>query len=123
MQQITRAILFVVIILSAGLAMGQEVVHEDPTRGSAPELDAFRARVAASHPGLELDVDVGNVAVPSGSHEQAAAARIAVFVKNQTTIAAFNDEVDPLRDVIGASLAGSNLAVIDAADVVAGFHR
>lgn len=49
--------------------------------------------------------------------------KIAIFVKNQTRTAGMDDRIDGVRDRLAAELAGAGLAVMDPADIVAGFHR
>lgn len=100
-----------------------EVQRLDPQHSA--ELQAFRAKVQAAHPHMEV------VAVEADVIKRAALAprpqphhpTIAIFVKNQTRTPGMDDEVDGVRARISAEMAGAGLRVMDPAEIVNGFHR
>jgi hypothetical protein len=86
-------------------------------------LQEFKARVAASHPDLDVVSVSGSVVAQLAPRPVPMTPKVAIFAKNQSTRLHLNDEIDPMRDVIAAELAGRNMIVIDPAEIVAGFHR
>ena len=109
------------------LGMRAQVVTEaeklDPN--SSADLQAFKAKVQASNPGMdvvsvEADVVKRAVLAPRPVPQNP---KIAIFVKNQTRTVGMDDEVDGVRDRISAELAGAGLIVLDKAEIADGFNR
>ena len=115
---------------AALFAQDVQTVHESESRdlSSSPELQAFRQRVAAAHPDLQVvgvDEKVVRQAVlapkPLPPPKQAV---MAIFVKNNTTTKGFDDQVDGIRDRLAAEAAGiPNFTVMDSAEIGAAFNR
>ena len=112
------------------LSLHAQVVTEaeklDPK--ASAELQAFKAKVQAANPGMDVvsvEADVVKRAVlaprppPPAPHNP----KIAIFVKNQTRVPGMDDEVDGVRDRISAELAGAGLIVLDKAEIADGFNR
>ena len=112
------------------LSLRAQVVTEaeklDPK--ASAELQAFKAKVQAANPGMDVvsvEADVVKRAVlaprppPPAPHNP----KIAIFVKNQTRVPGMDDEVDGVRDRISAELAGAGLIVLDKAEIADGFNR
>jgi hypothetical protein len=122
-----RLLLCAAALTLAAPARGQQVVSEtaklDPQ--SSAELQAFKAKVQATHPGMEVvavDADVVKHAVLA-PRPQPQKPKIAVFVKNQTRTPGLDDAVDGARDRIAAELAAAGLIVLDKNDVADAFNR
>ncbi len=122
--------LFAVALLSCMAAfttLSQQVISEnstmDPTANA--ELEAFKKKVQAANP----DMDV--VSVEADVVKRAVLAprippvnpKVAIFVKNQTRVPGMDDEVDGIRDRIGAELAGAGMIIMDQAEIAGGFNR
>jgi hypothetical protein len=118
-----------VMLCTANLLNGlaQQIVSEnsklDPQ--SSAELEAFKKRVQAAHPdknvvAVEADMVKRAVLAP---RQPTTNPKIAIFVKNQTRVPGMDDEVDGIRDRIGAELAGAGLIVMDQSEIVSGFTR
>ncbi len=108
-------------------ALHAQVVTEseklDPNVSS--ELQAFKARVKAANPDMDVvavEADVVKRAVLA-PRPQPVNPKIAIFVKNQTRVPGMDDEVDGVRDRISAELAGAGLIVLDKAEIADGFTR
>jgi hypothetical protein len=111
----------------AACAVRAQVVTEaeklDPN--ASAELQAFKARVKAANPGMEVvsvEADVVKRAVLA-PQPQPQNPKIAIFVKNQTRVPGMDDAVDGVRDRISAELAGAGLIVLDKAEIADGFNR
>ena len=92
---------------------------------ASAELQAFRAKVQAANPGMDVvsvEADVVKRAVLA-PRPQPQNPKIAIFVKNQTRVPGMDDEVDGVRDRISAELAGAGLIVLDKAEIADGFNR
>ncbi len=114
-----------VALLACGLMA--QVVSEaerlDPN--ASAELQAFKAKVQAANPGMEVvsvEADLVKRAVLA-PRPQPHNPKIAIFVKNQTKTPGMDDEVDGVRDRISAELAGAGLIVLDKAEIADGFNR
>jgi len=110
-------------VFSARAQVVTESEKLDPK--SSADLQAFKAKVQASHPNLDVvsvEADVVKRAVLA-PRPQPNNPRIAIFVKNQTRTPGVDDEVDGVRDRIAAELAGAGLIVMDKAEIVDGFNR
>jgi hypothetical protein len=115
------------LLLASACRLGAQVVSEaeklDPN--ASPELQAFKAKVQAANPGLEVvsvEADLVKRAVLA-PRPQPQNPKIAIFVKNQTRTPGMDDEVDGVRDRISAELAGAGLIVMDKAEIADGFSR
>lgn len=109
------------------LRLSAQVVTEaekiDPK--ASAELQAFKAKVQAANPGMDVvsvEADVVKRAVLA-PRPQPQNPKIAIFVKNQTKVPGMDDEVDGVRDRISAELAGAGLIVLDKAEIADGFNR
>ena len=127
------------IALAAGMALaaafagaqGLQTVSEatklDPS--SSAELQAFKERVAAAHPGLDVvsvEADVVKRAVlapPPPPPPPPKPPVMAIFVKNHTTTRGFDDQVDGIRDRLAAEAAGMDFVIMDSAEIGAAFNR
>jgi hypothetical protein len=92
---------------------------------ASAELQAFKAKVQAANPGMDVvsvEADVVKRAVLA-PRPQPQNPKIAIFVKNQTRVPGMDDEVDGVRDRISAELAGAGLIVLDKAEIADGFNR
>jgi len=92
---------------------------------TSAELQAFKAKVQAANPGLDVvsvEADVVKRAVLA-PRPQPQNPKIAIFVKNQTTVTGMDDEVDGVRDRISAELAGAGLIVLDKTVIADSFNR
>ncbi len=118
----------IAVLLTAGGVLSQQVISEnsqlDPQ--ASAELEAFKKRVQAANPDMEVvavEADVVKRAVLAPRPPPPANPRIAIFVKNQTRVPGMDDEVDGIRDRVGAELAGAGMIVMDQAEIVNGFTR
>ncbi|MFO7937750.1 MAG: PEGA domain-containing protein [Kiritimatiellia bacterium] len=125
LRKIATGVLFTCLAISAGLS--RQVVSEngklDPQ--ASAELDAFRKKVQAANPDMDIvsvEADVVKRAVLA-PRPQPVNPKVAVFVKNNTRVPGMDDEVDGIRDRIGAELAGAGMIVMDQAEIVSGFNR
>lgn len=121
--------MFIAAAFAASVAFGQTVglktVSEAETRKASADLQAFKARVAAANPGLDVvkvEEDVVRRAVLA---PQAVAKTpvMAIFVKNQTRTAGMDDQVDGIRDRLAAEVSGMDISVMDSAEIGAAFNR
>jgi hypothetical protein len=107
-------------------ALGQVVTEAEKLDPKASaELQAFKAKVQASNPNMDVvsvEADVVKRAVLA-PRPQPQNPKIAIFVKNQTRTPGMDDEVDGVRDRISAELAGAGLIVLDKAEIADGFNR
>jgi hypothetical protein len=116
-----------VVAALVALRLSAQVVTEaeklDPK--ASADLQAFRAKVQAANPGMDVvsvEADVVKRAVLA-PRPQPHNPKIAIFVKNQTRTAGMDDEVDGVRDRISAELAGAGLIVLDKTEIADGFNR
>ena len=109
-------------------AAGVQTVSEVESRKASSDLDAFKARVAASHPGLDVvkveeDVVRRAVLAPPPPPPPAKPPVMAIFVKNHTKTAGMDDQVDGIRDRLAAEVSGMDFVVMDSAEIGAAFNR
>lgn len=125
----SRFKMFIAAAFAASVAFGQtaglKTVSEAETRKASADLQAFKARVAAANPGLDVvkvEEDVVRRAVLA---PQAVAKTpvMAIFVKNQTRTAGMDDQVDGIRDRLAAEVSGMDISVMDSAEIGAAFNR
>lgn len=93
---------------------------------ASAELQAFKAKVQAANPGMDVvsvEADAGVKRAVLAPRPQPQNPKIAIFVKNQTRVPGMDDEVDGVRDRISAELAGAGLIVLDKAEIADGFNR
>ena len=121
-----RNIIAVAFVAFAVCAQAQQVVTEAEKVGDDDAaLRAFKARVQAANPDLEVvgvEADVVKRAVLA-PRPAAAQPKIAIFVKNQTRARVLDEEVDGIRDRISAELAGSDMIIMDAQEIASSFNR
>jgi len=122
-----NTIIAMMVAAFAVCAQAQQVVTEaEKVGGDDAALREFRARVQAANPDLEVvgvEADVVKRAVLAPRPPPAANPKIAIFVKNQTTVKGLDDEVDGIRDRITAELAGADMIVMDAQELASSFDR
>lgn len=122
-----RLALAAVLVLAAGVAPGQGVafrIEETYTDTDTPELSRFRDRLAARFPNMDIDVSAETSMVGDlRSRPKPAVPRAAIFARNQDRNAAFDDEMDGIRDLIAAELAAAGVAVLDKEEIAAGYRR
>ena len=111
-----------------GQAAGIQTVSEVESRKSSADLDAFKARVAAANPGLDVvkieeDVVRRAVLAPPPPPPPARTPVMAIFVKNHTKTAGMDDQVDGIRDRLAAEVSGMDFVVMDSAEIGAAFNR
>jgi len=108
-------------------AQAQQVVTEaERVGGDDAALREFKARIQAANPDLEVvgvEADVVKRAVLAPRPPPGPEPKIAIFVKNQTTVKGLDDEVDGIRDRITAELAGAGMIVMDAQELASSFDR
>ena len=95
---------------------------------TSADLQAFKARVAAANPGLdvvkvEADVVRRAVLAPPPPPPPAKTPVMAIFVKNHTKTAGMDDQVDGIRDRLAAEVSGMDFVVMDSAEIGAAFNR
>lgn len=93
-----------------------------------PAFQKWLNEVKAKNPGMQVvDVDAKVVrtavlATPPPPPPPATP-KIAIFVKNNTTVRGLDDKVDGVRDILAAELAGAGLIVLDKAEITDSFTR
>lgn len=95
---------------------------------TSADLQAFKERVAAANPGLdvvkvEADVVRRAVLAPPPPPPPAKTPVMAIFVKNHTKTAGMDDQVDGIRDRLAAEVSGMDFVVMDSAEIGAAFNR
>ena len=96
---------------------------------TSADLQAFKAKVAAANPGMDIvkvEADVVRRAVlvaPPPPPKKTPV--MAIFVKNNVRAKGVNldDEVDGIRDRLAAEVSGHDFAVMDSAEIGAAFNR
>ena len=129
-----KKVLLFAASLAGAVAFGQvttvQTVSEtqalDPK--TSADLQAFKARVAAANPGLdvvrvEADVVRRAVLAPPPPPPPPKAPVMAIFVKNHTKTAGMDDQVDGIRDRLAAEVSGMDFIVMDSAEIGAAFNR
>lgn len=126
-------------------AQGVQTVSEIESRQSSADLEAFKKRVAAANPGLnvvkiEEDVVRRAVLAPPPPPPPAKPPVMAIFVKNHTKTASrddlsnayrdqnstapiMDDQVDGIRDRLAAEVSGLDFIIMDSAEIGAAFNR
>lgn len=126
-------------------ATGVQTVSEVESRKASTDLEAFKARVAASHPGLDVvkveeDVVRRAVLAPPPPPPPTKPPVMAIFVKNHTktaskddysnayrnpnsTVPIMDDQVDGIRDRLAAEVSGLDFVIMDSAEIGAAFNR
>ncbi len=109
-------------------ATGIQTVSEVESRKASADLNAFKARVAAANPGLDVvkveeDVVRRAVLAPPPPPPPRKAPVMAIFVKNHTKTAGMDDQVDGIRDRLAAEVSGLDFIVMDSAEIGAAFNR
>ena len=109
-------------------AAGVQTVSEVESRQSSADLDAFKARVAAANPGLDVvkieeDVVRRAVLAPPPPPPPPKAPVMAIFVKNHTKTPGMDDQVDGIRDRLAAEASGMDFIVMDSNEIGAAFNR
>lgn len=118
-----------VACLAGGLAFraaAQVVAEQEKLNPAASaELQAFKAKVQASNPGMDVVSVEGDVVKRAvlAPRPQPQNPKIAVFVKNQTKTAGMDDQVDGIRDRIVAELQGLGMSVMDKTEIADGFNK
>ena len=107
---------------------GVQTVSEVESRQASADLDAFKKRVAAANPGLnvvkiEEDVVRRAVLAPPPPPPPAKPPVMAIFIKNHTKTAGMDDQVDGIRDRLAAEVSGMDFIVMDSAEIGAAFNR
>ena len=136
-------------VLLCAVAFGQttgiQTVSEVESRKQSADLDAFKARVAAANPGLDVvkieeDVVRRAVLAPPPPPPPTKPPVMAIFVKNHTktsskddisnayrdpnsTAPIMDDQVDGIRDRLAAEVSGMDFIVMDSAEIGAAFNR
>ena len=115
-------------IAAFGQAPSVQTVSEVESRKTSAGLEAFKARVAAANPGLDVvkvEEDVVRRAVlaqpPPPPPKKAPV--MAIFVKNHTKTAGMDDQVDGIRDRLAAEVSGLDFIILDSAEIGAAFNR
>jgi hypothetical protein len=109
-------------------AQGVQTVSEIESRQSSADLEAFKKRVAAANPGLDVvkieeDVVRRAVLAPPPPPPPAKPPVMAIFVKNHTKTVGMDDQVDGIRDRLAAEVSGMDFIVMDSAEIGAAFNR
>ncbi|MCL2104663.1 MAG: PEGA domain-containing protein [Kiritimatiellaeota bacterium] len=115
-----------ILAVFAVCAWAQVVTEAEKVGEDDAALKAFKARVQAANPDLEVvgvEAVVEKRAVLAPRPPPAAQPKVAIFVKNQTTVKALDEEVDGIRDRITADLAGAGMIVLDAQELASSFDR
>ena len=112
---------------AAPLQTVSETQSLDPK--TSADLQAFKERVAAANPGLDVvkvEADVVRRAVlapPPPPPPPPKMPVMAIFVKNHTKTAGMDDQVDGIRDRLAAEVSGLDFTVLDSAEIGAAFNR
>ena len=111
---------------AAPLQTVSETQSLDPK--TSADLQAFKERVAAANPGLdvvkvEADVVRRAVLAPPPPPPPPRMPVMAIFVKNHTKTAGMDDQVDGIRDRLAAEVSGLDFTVLDSAEIGAAFNR
>ncbi len=128
-----------------GQTPGIQTVSEVESRKTSADLQAFKARVAAANPGLDVvkveeDVVRRAVLAPPPPPPPAKPPVMAIFVKNHTktssrddisnayrdpnsTSPIMDDQVDGIRDRLAAEVSGLDFIIMDSAEIGAAFNR
>lgn len=125
-KKLTGGIAALIFSSMMAFAQGADLTVSDSLSPQASaELQQFRDRVAAAHPDMDVVSVTGNMSAELAPKPEPArpSPRVAIFVKNQSTKLFLSEEVDPVRDVIAAELAGQGMVIMDTAQVVEEFRR
>ncbi len=114
-------------VLAQAAKTEEEVVQVDT--GNDPAHQKWLAGIKAKNPDLRVvDTEVtierkAVLAAPPPPPPAAQNPKIAIFVKNNTTVRGLDDKVDGVRDILAAELAGAGLTVLDKAEITDSFTR
>ena len=115
-----RLLSFALAACAAGIAFGEGTEE-------SPELRAFKEKVAAAHPGLEVvkvEEEVQRRAYLAPVPEPAVKPPVmAIFVKNLTNVPGMDDKVDGIRDRLAAEVSGLDFVVMDSAEIASAFNK
>ena len=145
LKQIVFAGVAMLGIVALGQAAGIQTVSEVESRKTSADLQAFKARVAAANPGLDVvkveeDVVRRAVLAPPPPPPPPKPPVMAIFVKNHTktssrddlsnayrdpnsTSPIMDDQVDGIRDRLAAEVSGLDFIIMDSAEIGAAFNR
>lgn len=128
-----RTLLIVPVLALAAPAVRAEapaasvVETESLDPKTSADLQAFKAKVAAANPGMDIvkvEADVVRRAVLVAPPPPPKTTPVmAIFVKNNTKTRGMDDEVDGIRDRLAAEVSGHDFAVMDSAEIGAAFNR
>ena len=115
-------------ITAFGQAPSVQTVSEVESRKTSAGLEAFKARVAAANPGLDVvkveeDVVRRAVLAPPPPPPPKKAPVMAIFITNHTKTAGMDDQVDGIRDRLAAEVSGLGFIILDSAEIGAAFNR
>ncbi|MFA7174940.1 MAG: PEGA domain-containing protein [Kiritimatiellia bacterium] len=119
------------LMLCSALAFSgsaQQVISEAGKldASASEELQAFKRKIQAANPGMDVvsvEADLVKRAVLAPRAAPPANPKVAIFVKNQTRVPGMDDEVDGVRDRIGAELAGAGMIIMEQSEIAGGFNR
>ncbi len=145
LKQIVFAGVAMLGLVALGQAAGIQTVSEVESRKTSADLQAFKARVAAANPGLDVvkveeDVVRRAVLAPPPPPPPPKPPVMAIFVKNHTktssrddlsnayrdpnsTSPIMDDQVDGIRDRLAAEVSGLDFIIMDSAEIGAAFNR
>ena len=149
MKMKAKQVMFVGVAMLCAAVLAQvqgvQAVSEVESRQSSADLEAFKKRVAAANPGLDVvkieeDVVRRAVLAPPPPPPPAKPPVMAIFVKNHTKTASkddlsnayrdanstapiMDDQVDGIRDRLAAEVSGMDFIVMDSAEIGAAFNR
>ena len=145
LKQTVFAGMAMLCVAALGQAAGIQTVSEVESRKTSADLQAFKARVAAANPGLDVvkveeDVVRRAVLAPPPPPPPAKPPVMAIFVKNHTktssrddlsnayrdpnsTSPIMDDQVDGIRDRLAAEVSGLDFIILDSAEIGAAFNR
>ncbi|MBQ6137946.1 MAG: hypothetical protein IJI73_11320 [Kiritimatiellae bacterium] len=134
-----KGIMLLAAAIAGGAAFGQaaataattattgiQTVSEVESRKASADLNAFKARVAAANPGLDVvkvEEDVVRRAVLAPPPQPRKAPVMARVEKTHTKTAGMDDQVDGIRDRLAAEVSGLDFIVMDSAEIGAAFNR
>jgi hypothetical protein len=114
----------VALLVCRSWAQGGAVVVSESLDGQdSKDLQAFRARVAAANPNMDVISVEGKVEAQLAPRPVPQTPKIAIFTRNQSPRKGLSEEVDGLRDLVAAELAGQDMIVLDSQEIAGGFHR
>ena len=99
-----------------------------PRQKPEDALQAFKARLVAANPGLDVakieeDVTRRTKRTPPPARPPGNVQVMAIFVKNQTKTSEMDDYIGGIRDRLAAELSGLDFIIMDNAEINAAFNR